>query len=391
MLPDYYEFICPVKVLCGRKALSNLPYELKQLGASRPLVITDQGVVGAKLMDKVKAAFNDSDIEIAAIFEETPPDSSNHVVNEVAKLYQQNDCDSFVAVGGGSVIDTTKGVNVVVSEKTDDLLKFQGVDRISAAMQPFIAVPTTAGTGSEVTAAAVISNVDAGHKMALMSNKLYPQVAIVDPAMTMTMPAKITAATGMDAMTHAVEAYICIQKNPISDAYASAAIKLMREYLIKAVEDGSNDEARLGMANAALLAGISFSNSMVGIVHAMAHACGGVAHVPHGVANSILLPFGMEYNLEKVPQHISLLAHMLGVEVSGLDEKQKAEKAIEKIRQISEKLNGLCGLATRLRDAGVREDQLEQIATVALNDGALTYNPEEADYDDILKLLKAAY
>lgn len=391
MLPEYYEFICPVKVLCGRKALSNLPYELKQLGASRPLVITDQGVVNAKLLDKIYAAFNDSDIEIAAVFEDTPPDSSNHVVNQVAELYRQNNCDSFVAVGGGSVIDTTKGVNVVISENTDDLLKFQGVDRITASMQPFIAVPTTAGTGSEVTSAAVIANVDAGHKMALMSNKLFPQVAIVDPVMMMTMPPKITAATGMDAMTHAVEAFICIQKNPISDAFAASAIKLMREYLVKAVEDGSNEEARLGMANAALLAGIAFSNSMVGIVHATAHACGGVAHVPHGVANSILLPFGITYNLEKVPEHISMLAHMLGCDIAGLDEKGKAESAIAKIREIAKRLNEICGLPTRLRDAGVREDQLEKIATVALNDGALTYNPEEADYDDILKLLKEAY
>ena len=391
MMPKYFEFFCPVKILSGRKALSNLPYELAQLGAENAMIITDKGVVEAKLLEPVEAAFADSDRSIGAVFEDTPVDSSNRVVNEVAGLYREKGCDALVAVGGGSVIDTAKGVNIVVSEDTDDLLKFQGVDRVTGPVQPFIAVPTTAGTGSEVTAAAVIYNEEAGVKMAFMSNKLYPQVAIIDPVMMMTMPARLTAATGMDALTHAIEAYTCLQKNPVSDAFAVAAIKLVFENLARAVEHGDDEKTRIAMADAALLAGIAFSNSMVGMVHALAHACGGVAHVPHGVANSIMLPFGMEYNIEKVPEHFAELASVMGGEVEGLDTGQQAQKAVELVRELAGELNRLCGMPLNLREAGVTEEQLERIAKLSVDDGALTYNPEEMTYEDALAVLEKAF
>lgn len=391
MLPDYYEFICPVKILSGRKALSNIPYEFTQMGAKRPLVITDKGVAGAKLIEPVRRVFADGNMEFGAYFDETPVDSGAKVVNQLARLYQMEKCDSILAIGGGSVLDTAKGVNIVVSEKEDDLLKLQGVDRITARMQPFIAVPTTAGTGSEVTSAAVIANEDAGVKMAFISAKLFPHVAVLDPKMTMTMPPKITAASGMDALTHAIEAYYCLQKNPVSDAYAHGAITLTMKYLVKAVHDGANEEARMGMANAALLAGMSFSNSMVGMVHALAHACGGVAHVPHGIANSILLPFGMAYNIRRVPEFLAELAPLLGVQEKGRNAEETARLAVEAVRSLTKKLNSICKLPLTLKDAGVKEDQLEDIARVSINDGALTYNPEEMTYEDALHVLKDAF
>lgn len=393
MAKKYFEFVCPVKILSGRKAISNLPYELSQLGAKRPMIITDKGVAGAGLIKPIKSAFADSDLEIGVVFEDTPVDSSNRVVNKVADIYRSNGCDSLVAVGGGSVLDTAKGANIVLSENSDDLLNFQGVDRLTAQMEPFIAVPTTAGTGSEVTAAAVIYNEEEGVKMAFMSNRLYPNAAIVDPVMMMTMPPKITAATGMDALTHAVEAYICIQKNPVSDAFAVAAVNLIRDNLAEAVEHGDNEKARINMADAALLAGIAFSNSMVGMVHALAHACGGAAHVPHGVANAILLPFGMEYNIDRAAEELAELGSILakGEDIRDLDMKDKAMQAVRKVRDLNEELKRLCGLPLTLSDAGVKEEQLEEIAKLAVNDGSLTFNPEEVDYDDALRILKEAF
>jgi alcohol dehydrogenase len=325
------------------------------------------------------------------MFEDTPVDSSDRVINEVARLYRASRCDALIALGGGSVIDTVKGVNIVISENTDDLNKFMGVDRLTARMQPMVAVPTTAGTGSEVTNVAVIRNEGAGAKMAFMSNRLYPHVAILDPVMTMTMPPRITAATGMDALTHSVEAIYGLQKNPVSDAFAAAAIGLVRDFLVKAVENGDDEEARLAMANAALLAGMAFSNSMVGMVHALAHACGGVAHVPHGVANAILLPLGMEYNIAKVPRNVAEVAGHLGASVEGLDMHERARRAVTAVRDLTSRLNDLCGLPLRLRDAKVGEDQLAKIARAAVNDGALTYNPEEMTCDDALSVLKKAY
>ena len=303
----------------------------------------------------------------------------------------KNGCDALVALGGGSVLDTAKGINIVVSEETDDLLELQGVDRVQGPMEPFIAIPTTAGTGSEVTCVAVISNVDAGVKMAFVSNRLYPDVAILDPVMTQTVPPKITAATGMDALTHAVEAVICLQKNPVSDSFAFAAIRLIRDNLETAVTKGSSADARIAMANAALLAGIAFSNSMVGNIHAMAHACGGVAHVPHGVANSILMPVGMTFNLPKAAGHIAQLCESMGISVEGKDEQARAKAAIDWVRDMQKTMHKACGLPMKLSDAGVKEDQLETIATLAADDGAVTYNPEEFTREDALKLLKQAF
>jgi len=390
MVPQYYEFCCPVKTISGLKALSNLPYEMTLLDARRALIVTDQGVVGAGLIRQVESVFEASDCRIGALYDRTPPDSSSAVVNEVADLFANEACDCFVAVGGGSCMDTAKCANMIVTEGTRDLMQFQGAERLKKPMKPFIAVPTTAGTGSEVTLAAVIFDQDTHTKMAFTSYRLFPDVAILDPKMTMTMPPKITAATGMDALTHAIEAYYCLQKNPISDALALAAIKLIMENLVACVEHGNDEHARLAMANAALIAGISFSNSMVGVVHALAHACGGVCRVPHGVANAVFLPWGMESNLGKAADAIAELAPVLGAAPSG-DAKDQAKAAIQAVRDLGKRLNGLCGLPTTLREAGVSEDKLEAIAKAAINDGSVTYNPEEVTYEDALEILKKAY
>lgn len=391
MNTDMFEFYCPVKIISGALALTNLPYEMGQVGAKRAMVVTDAGVKGAGLVAIVEKAFEGSGCEIAAMFDETPPDSSAIVVNNLAKMYKEKNCDCLVAVGGGSCIDTAKGVNIVVSEKTDDLMKYRGADRLTARMQPFFVVPTTAGTGSEVTQVAVINNTQAGVKMSFKSPLLYPNAAFLDPRMTMTVPPKITAATGMDALTHAVEAYYCLAKNPVSDSFAVSAIKLIMGNLESCVASGGNEQSRLALANGSLLAGIAFSNSMVGVVHSLAHSVGGVCHVPHGLANSILLPYGMENNIDKRAEIIAELAPLLcGREVSG-SAKEKSRAAVQGVKDLVAKLHESCGLATTLSAAGVTEDKLPQIAKLTINDGSLIYNPEDVTYEDALALLKKAF
>ena len=390
MIPEYYEYFCPVKVLSGLRALSNLPYEMELLEARRAMVVTDRGVVDAGLVKRVESAFEGSNCEIGAIFDETPPDSSSAIVNKAAKMFLDEKCDCFVAVGGGSSMDTAKCANMIVTEGADDLMKFQGAERLRKPMKPFIAVPTTAGTGSEVTALAVIRDEASHTKMGFASCRLFPNVAILDPKMTVTVPPKLTAATAMDALTHAIEAYYCLQKNPASDALAVSAIKLVMENLITCVENGSDETARLAMANAALLAGMSFSNSMIGVVHALAHGCGGVCRVPHGIANAVLLPWGMESNLGRVAETIAELAPVLGAPASG-GPMDQAKAAIQAVRDLGKRLNGLCGLPTTLRDAGVTEDKLEEIAKAAIDDGCVTFNPEYVAYEDALAILKKAY
>ncbi len=393
MLPKYYEFFSPVKIISGHKALENLPYELDQMGAHKPILITDQGVTKAGLVQKVVDTFADSEAVIGAIFDQVPQDSSSKVVNEIAGIYRQAGCDSIVAVGGGSVIDTAKGVNIVITERTDDLMKYSGAEMLKKQMQPFIVIPTTAGTGSEVTCVAVISDPDRHLKMSFTSNFLYPRAAILDPRMTLTLPPMITAATGMDALTHAMEAYISLQKNPLSDSYAMKAIEIIVKNLIAVVKDGNNRDGRLALANASTMAGIAFSNAMVGVVHNLGHATGGVCRVPHGVAMSIFLPFGLEYNQSKVGDQIAeLLLPLAGSEVySATPANQRAAKVIAVITEMKNELYELCKLPRTLKEAGVAPEKLPDIARTALNDGASTYNVEEIDYEDALRLLEKAY
>jgi len=393
MLPSYYEYHNPVKILAGRNALDNIPHELDSLDVSRPIIVTDAGVVKAGLIEIVKKSFDSSNITIGAIYDKTPPDSSNVIVNDIAGIYRKKSCDSIIAVGGGSAIDTAKGVNIVVTEETDDLMKFMGVNVLRKALRPFIVVPTTAGTGSEVTQVAVIRHEEKGIKMLFPSPRLYPNAAVLDPRMTRTMPPHITAATGMDALTHAVEAYTCMQKNPMSDAYALAAIDLIRLHLVEATKSGDDLEARMGMANAALMAGAAFSNSMVGMVHGLGHACGGVSHIPHGVAMGVLLPFVMEYNLDKTARlYGELLLPLVGAdEYSKTPPKDRAQQSIEKIKELRNQLNRIGKFPITLKEAGVKEEDLEKIAKTSLLDGAMIVNPVEVDLADALDVLKKAY
>ncbi len=393
MIPDYYEFYSPVKIVSGNKALENLPYELGLLNACRPLIITDQGVSKAGLLQQVANAFADSRVVIGAVYDKVPQDSSSKVVNEITAIYRQAGCDSLVAVGGGSVIDTAKGVNIVITENADDLMMFSGAEVLKKPMKPFIVIPTTAGTGSEVTCVAVISDPERHLKMSFTSNVLYPRVALLDPRMTLTLPALFTAATGMDALTHAVEAYISLQKNPMSDAYAVKAIELIVNTLPAVVKNGNDREGRLILANASTMAGIAFSNAMVGVVHNLGHATGGVCRVPHGVAMSIFLPFGLEYNLPKVGSQIAeLLLPLAGREVyCQTAANLQPEKAIDRIRELKEQMYELCKLPRTLKEAGVQREQLPEIARTTLNDGASTYNVEEVEYADALDLLEKAY
>jgi alcohol dehydrogenase len=391
MNSGFFAFYCPVKVLSGNKALAALPYEMGLLGAKKALVVTDKGVVGAGLLKPLQDVMIGENAAIGCVYDATPVDSSNKACNEIAKLFTDHGCDCLIALGGGSCIDSAKGANIVLAEGAADLMQFQGMDRLTKPQKPLIVIPTTAGTGSEVTLVAVIKDVERNVKMPFVSDKLYPALAVLDPAMTLTMPAKITAATGMDALTHAIEAYVGLQKNPVSDAFAVAAIKLIFANLAKATENGKDETARLAMADAALLAGIAFSNSMVGVVHAMAHAVGAVCEVPHGVANAVLLPWGMEYNLGKVAPRLAELAGPVGLTNPADNAVQRARAVIQAVRELTKRLHEISGLPTTLREAGVPESQLERVARVAIDDGSCIYNPEEIAFEDALEILQKAY
>ena len=298
-----FEFYSPLKIISGHHALENIGYELEQKACSRPMLLSEHGILAAGLVKKFKSAIRDERFRLAAEFYDIPQDSALDIVNQIAALFRQNDCDSLIALGGGTVIDTAKGVNILLSEGAEDIASLMGAELLKKPMKPLFVIPTTAGTGSEATLVAVIADRERQLKMPFTSYRIIPDLAILDPQMTISLSPQLTAITGMDALTHAIEAYSCLQKNPISDAFAFQAVKLISETLPQVIIDGENPLLRLTMANAALMAGIAFSNSMVGIVHSIGHSAGSVAGVPHGLAMAILLPYGMEYNLSLI--HIS--------------------------------------------------------------------------------------
>jgi len=400
-LPKYYEFCCRVKIIAGHDALEKIPGILASLRAERPMIVTDKGVSGAGLINIVADAIKDS-VTIRAIADDVPPDSDLRVVNRLAHVYREKGCDSLIAVGGGSVMDTAKGINIVVSEKADDLMKFSGANVLKRPLKPLIAIPTTAGTGSEVTLVAVIKDHEKHLKMLFVSYFLLPDVSIVDSRMTLSLPPAITAATGMDALSHAVEAYTCLAKNPLSDAHALAAINLISENLVKVTKNPNDRNGRLAMASAATLAGIAFSNSMVGMVHTLGQSVGAVCGVPHGMCMAILLPYGLEYNVHKNGHFTAeLLLPLSGAEVyAGIPKEQRAEEVIASIRRMNQDLHDVTGgryaryfgeVVDRDGMQMIPKEMLPDVAKSALGDGSIFYNPEEMDYDDFLMVLEAAW
>lgn len=394
MSKSYYEFFCPVKVVAGSAALEHIPYELNTLSASRPLIVTDKGVRGAGLIDHVLAAFAESGMDVIDIYDDVPPDSSLKVVKDIARVYREKQCDSIIAVGGGSVIDTSKGVNILVSENGTDLSEFSGVGVLKKPLKPFFVIPTTAGTGSEVTMVAVISDPDKGVKMPFTSYFLLPNVAILDARMTLTLPPHITAMTAMDAMTHAIEAYTGMAKNPISDAYATSAIRKIAENLPRVLNKPDDADARLELAQASTMAGIAFSNSMVGLVHSLGHSLGALCHLPHGLCMNLFLPYVLEYNLPERGDVIGeLLLYLAGADVyAHTPAHERGKKTVQVIRDMRDELNHRCKLPRTLSETGkITRDQLPKLAQMALDDGSIIFNPVEVDLDDALAVLNRAW
>ncbi|MBE7082105.1 MAG: iron-containing alcohol dehydrogenase [Clostridiales bacterium] len=385
----YFEFFNPVKICAGEDAILHLNYELQSLCVKKPLLLSDEGLKKLGLVDKV---IKISKLENYVLYTNIPTDSGVEVVNNILKFLQENNCDGIVALGGGSVIDTAKGVKMAYA-RTSDLKQIMGLEVISKAKElPFIVMPTTAGTGSEVTNVAVIRDEKTDVKMEFITPYLMPNVAIIDPTLTLTLPPKISASTGFDALCHAIEGFSCMQKNPISDAYALTSIKLIYDNLLTVCKEPNNKEARLNMAIASTLAGLCFGNSMVGGVHAIGHSLGGVCHIAHGDAMTILLPHVMEFNKEKLCSIYAQLFDIFCQCNEGVkDEKEKCECVIQAIKGFRQELNILTGLPINLTDTKRYDKTLiDEIVQGALNDGAMIVNPVGMTIQDIKNILQRA-
>ncbi|KPK56893.1 MAG: iron-containing alcohol dehydrogenase [Gammaproteobacteria bacterium] len=394
MTDHYFEFSSPVKLVAGFRALEHIPFELETRGATRPLIVSDKGVVAAGLVEVVMAAVRAEGGNVGPVFDDVPPDSSMEAVEAGARVYLESGCDAIIAVGGGSVMDTAKAMNIMATEGGGDPRRFAGYNNLTHRLKPFVAIPTTAGTGSEVTAISVIKDREAGSKTFFFSQFLLPDVAVLDPRMTLKLPPMITAATAMDALTHAVEAYTCLGKNPLSDAYAEAAIRRISRWMVPVLENPQDGDGRLALAEAAAMAGIAFSNSPVGLVHALAHTVGAMYGIHHGAANSIFLPAVLRFNLPRCRDQIGdLLLYLAGADVyAGTSVDRRPEEAIGRIEELKEKAHALCGLPRTLAETGkVSRDALPEVATRSLDDGTMVMNPRDVTYEQALEVLEAAW
>ena len=391
MLPEFYQFHHPTKVIYGEGLVNDFAHELEELGVNKYFIVSDQVLSSLGLIEQIKTGLEEAGFTITGEFYDVPQDASVEAVESISRQATDSVAEGLIAIGGGSVIDAAKAANFVFSEGGDLIEDYSGAATLTRPLKPFIVIPTTAGTGSENTLVAVIYDVANKTKLAFSDKYLLPDLAVLDPVMTQSLPPGLTASTGMDALTHAVESYLGVDSSPHSEALAVAAIKYIFKYLVRATQKGDDLEARGGMLIAANMAGSSFSHSMVGCVHAMAHAVGGLTRVPHGVANAILLPHGMEYNFEESKEKLAALAPVMGVNVTGKSINEAARGAITAVRHLGRQLNALDALPVRLRDAGVPEESLSTIAEAAVEDGSVIYNPREVIAEEILTHLKNAY
>jgi aldehyde dehydrogenase (NAD+) len=378
-----FNYFSPTKVIFGQGSISELPMEVRALG-QKVFLVTDPGLIEAGLVEPVKRKLGDL---LAGVYSDVPQDSGMEIVDKGAELALSAGADVIVSLGGGSVIDTAKGICIVLKEG-GSLRDFQGMQMLTQLQTPHIVIPTTAGTGSEVTSGAVVLDKDQGQKIIIFEYFNTPRVAILDPRMTENLPAHLTASTGMDAMTHAVESYVAQARNPISDSAALHAIKLIVKYLPPAVENGANIVARGQMQIAALLAGWAFSNAMVGLVHAMAHSLGAVCRIPHGLANGILLPQVMRYNLDEIPELTADIGAAMGVAANDMDCSGLAIAAADKMEAFAKSV----GLVQRLKDFNLTEEQLKECAELSMSDGSIIYNPKIVmEAEEVFSIYRMAY
>jgi alcohol dehydrogenase len=379
-----FNFLIPSINKLGVGAVKQLGPTAKYLGGKKALIVTDKGLFDLGIADQMVELLKAEGVQ-SVVFSGAEPNPTDQNVRAGLKVYKENNCDILVSLGGGSSHDCTKGIGIVANNK-GDICDFAGVDTFANALPPFIAVNTTAGTGSEVTSFAVITDSKIHVKMIIASARITPSVAINDPAMMVGLPAHLTASTGMDALTHAIEAYVALLANPVTDSMAMGAIKLIVEWLPQAVAMGSNLEARDKMAYAEYLAGAAFSNAGVGIVHAMAHQPGALLNKPHGVCNAILLPYGCTFNLIACPQRFADIAVAMGVDITGLTTMEAAEKSVEAIKKLSKDV----GIPAGLGDIGVKDADIPLLADNAIKDLCCLFNPRKITLDDLKRLYKEA-
>lgn len=377
-------FYIPCVSLFGPGCSKEVGNQAKELGAKKALIVTDAGLFKAGVADILVGYLNEAGVG-SHIYPGAEPNPTDKNVHDGVDEYNNNGCDFIISLGGGSSHDCAKGIGLVTAGG-GHIRDYEGVNKSKVPMTPLISINTTAGTASEMTRFCIITNTDTMVKMAIVDWRCTPLMAIDDPRLMTAKPAGLTAATGMDALTHAIEAYVSTSANPITDACAEKAIRMIQQWLRQAVANGDNIEAREAMSYAQYLAGMAFNNASLGYVHAMAHQLGGFYNLPHGVCNAVLLPHVCEFNLIACPDRYAEIARLLGIDTTGLSDMEAGYAAIDAIRALAEDV----GIPSGLTELGVKEEDLAIMATNAQNDACMLTNPRQATHAQVVDIFKAA-
>ena len=372
----------PTRLVHGPGAVASLADECRALGITKPMLVTDPGVAAAGLVDRVLPHLNG-----VVVFDEVRPNPDIELVDRAARVYRENGCDGLVGLGGGSSLDTAKSIGVVARHGGSIADYEWGRDPIEERIPPLVAIPTTAGTGSEVTLWAVITDHARQLKFNVGGTPLIgAHVALIDPELMLGLPPAVTAATGMDALSHAIECFTCDYHQPFNDAVALHAIELVGRWLRRAVEDGTDLEARTHMAHAATLGGMAYGTESAGAAHAMSQSAGGVHDCPHGALTARVLGPVCAYNVPAAPERYARIAQALGIETSGMDVVEAARAGVEEVYRLTDDV----GIPT-MEELGFSEDEIPMLARIAFEDPQTQGNAREVDVPAYEEIYRAAF
>jgi alcohol dehydrogenase class IV len=370
------KFVIPEFVL-GEGALNLVGQYAGNLGAQKVFLVTDQGVINSGWAKKVQMNLDSAGINSVLFSEITPNPRDSEVMAGVEK-YKNEQCDIIVVVGGGSPIDCAKGIGIVASNN-EHILEFEGVDKVVFPIPPLICIPTTAGSSADISQFAIITDTTRKLKIAIISKAIVPDVSLIDPSTTVTLPTNITTYSGMDAFVHGIESFVSNANSLISDMHALEAIRLVRKNLKNAIEYPFDMNFRNSMMLGSLLAGIAFSNASLGLVHAMAHSIGGYYDLIHGLCNGVLLENVVEFNFESAPEQYFLIANSLGLDLSGLSDNQKRKRIIDDLIAFKKEI----GITDTLSELGVKMSDIPLLAQNAMSDPCLVTNPRDVSLNNI--------
>lgn len=372
------------EIVFGIDSMAEAAYAAVRLGALRPMLVTDRGLIEAGWVDELLGHLRDQCVD-ATVWSALTPNPKDYEIVAGFETYQAQGCDVLIALGGGSVMDAAKGV-AILAANGGHILDYEGVDKATMPLPPLVAVPSTSGTGADVSQFCIVTDTARGTKVTILGRALVPDITVIDPRLLTTMPEWLAAATGLDALTHGIEAFVSLGHNQLTDHHALRAVVMVTDNLAQTIERPKDMQPRVLMAQAALEAGLAFTNAILGAAHAMSHQVGGLLDLPHGVINGILLPHVIRFNAEADPAPFATIAACLGV----ADQRVPASEAAVALADRIQRLAADVGVPRGLADIGVRDDDVPRLAKTALQDACMSTNPRSADEVEMQALFRTA-